>query len=281
MAGAMDQFGGITSALSRAHSPRGLVAVAELILVIILAVLLSKIAIALFAPLPVPSGAVVASAPTAARSLETGPVLNPFPETPVTAIADTSEVVADTDLNLTLMGTWAEGDGEGSAAIKTPDNKQDRFSVGDEIINNVVLDEVYADHIVINRNGAREALRFETKASAPRQRRAPTPRQPATDPNKINNRGLLDIIRIAPGRDIDGATTVELYASRNRAAFSRLQLKNGDVLQSIDGEPIPTDPSQLVAKFEELKNAGSVTLEVKRDNEIIPITIGADLLSAE
>ncbi len=251
---------------------------AERALVVLLAVILARITLTLVSPLPLPEGDAVAIAPATETPAQSNEVKSPFPSAGE-ASADAAapmEAVADTTLELTLTGVWAAPDGKGSATIQTPDGKQARFAVGDEIVPGAKLEEVYGDRVIINRNGAREALRFETKESGMRSPSAPARPQlrsgnSAGGISRAAVGALATALRAAPMMDKDGNLKIAIYSSRNRQAFSALGFEEGDILVSIDGQPAPTEASELSAYIAQMQRKSTAEMVVERDGEEIPI----------
>ena len=83
----------------------------------------------------------------------------------VVAVVEAAPIIGEdapeTDLNLTLTGRRASGDGNGSATLKLPDGSEDTFRQGETILRNVSLKAVYPTHIIISRGGVHERVTFE------------------------------------------------------------------------------------------------------------------------
>ncbi len=273
----------------RALAPR----IAEWVLIAVIAVLLARAAVAFFAPLPVPAGDRLAALPATKSQSGTVEGRNPFPAAVINAApVDAGPDLAETALDLTLTGVWPDGD-QSSAIIQRPDGKQERFAVGAEIVSGVRLVAVYPDQVVIEQNGVREALRFESKITAPRsappsapsltQSPAPAPAesaQTAGDGGKIKNApaqdGLGRAFRLAPGVDPAGRPAVLLYAGRDRAVFEASGLRDGDVLRSVNGAPPPSSPNELAAMMSQFMKAGAATIVVERDGAMETIELSQD-----
>jgi len=96
------------------------------------------------------------------------------------------EDAPETDLNLTLKGRRASGNGQGSATIKLPDGQETPVQQGDVIIKGVTLEAVYPTHIIISRKGTQERVTFERPAGlilgsddAPAETNVPSQRLPS------------------------------------------------------------------------------------------------------
>lgn len=260
----------------------------EILLVIILGVLVARVFLSLFAPLPLPHGDVTARAPGLGQSNGDFVAKSPFPATVLEASpVEIAPAVAETTLDLTLTGVWTETE-EGSALIRTPDGKESRFAVGDTIVSGVTLEAVFPNEVAINRNGVREALRFETKtaiADTPPEMIEPRGRQDPNAPLKsVTSASIGDmasILRPAPAMNSEGQLVIELYASRNRAAFAALGLKDGDRLVSVNGKKTPIDPTALSSIISQIPRADTTQIVVERGGEEIPLTISLRELGIE
>lgn len=126
-------------------------------------------------PLPVPPP--FSAPPMADRALLSR--LDPF--FPVRA--DPAGALPVTALPLSLHGVRADSaTGRGSAIIASGDGVQTVFSVGESIAAGVTLAAIAADHVVIERGGAREALWLDAAGGEAVQRYDPTASDPMPQP---------------------------------------------------------------------------------------------------
>lgn len=246
----------------------------EYALAALLAFLLVRILLSAFAPLPTPRGDALAAATGAVGAAPA--VLeakNPFPKVAVAAAPeDVAPDVADTSLDLVLRGAWPGPEG-GSAIIQTPDARQNRYAVGDEIVAGARLSAVYADQVIIDRAGAREALRFENKSAYEPAARATEPTASAPSPPTGAAVKITDIIRIGPGRDAAGNPGFALSPGADRGAFARLGFEEGDILRRINGARPPANPGELAGLIERVAGDGGAELVVERDGTEKTISI--------
>lgn len=247
----------------------------ELVLVIVLALLLAKFVWLIVEPLPTPIGDLAAPAARAAAPAVVASN-NPFPKQAIALASETAPIVdvEETTLDLTLTGVWT-GDDYATAVIKLPSGEQKSFAIGDTVVPGVTLDAVYSNQVMLLRNGLREALKFEKKLTTPSV--AP---QPVAQRNQgvgaiaqATPSGLADIVRLAPAADGSGGFAIQLYASRNRAAFAALGLKEGDRLMSINGVAAPTDASRLSALLGQMQRAETASVVVRRAGEDITLDL--------
>ena len=73
-------------------------------------------------------------------------------------VEDFGEDAPETTLNLTLTGRMAGTDG--TAILRTPDNKEGNYGLGDEIVSGVTLQAVNKDFIVLDVDGQLQRLTF-------------------------------------------------------------------------------------------------------------------------
>ena len=77
---------------------------------------------------------------------------------------------------------------------------------------------------------------------------------------------LFTQIRAVPHFEGGKATGFRLFAIRSGSLFDKIGLKNGDIIQSINGSPM-NDPSRAMALFQELRNQNDLTVEVIRNRQ--------------
>jgi general secretion pathway protein C len=186
----------------------------------------------------------------------------------------------DTTLSLTLKGILArEENSDGRAvpgAIISSSRGEDRtYQVGQTIDSSdgATLHSVYADRVLLNRNGRLETLRLpkELAASAspmampqsPLPQAAPAQgslREVITD----NATRLTDIVRLAPHVQEGQVVGFRVNPGRDRATFEALGLQPGDVVTDINGTVLD-DPSQGLQVFQSLGESTQANVTVLRD----------------
>jgi len=138
------------------------------VMAILLAFLIARIIITFTNPESIwdsPKLAVNAPQSNASRgtqdfSFNTDP-FNRMTPTAIEDILDEGEDAPETTLKLTLTGRTTGLDGSGSAILITPDNKQARYRLEDEILPGVTLQAVNKDFIVLNVDGQVQRLTFD------------------------------------------------------------------------------------------------------------------------
>ncbi len=177
----------------------------------------------------------------------------------------------ETRLSLSLLGILASSpDNESRALIGSSDGDEKPYAIGDDVIRGVRLQAIFADRVVLARDGTLETLRLNK--DAPSTAPAPMARIPSgteqtltrirdevmSDPGKASQ-----YIRVQPA-NVDGQLKgFRVYPGRERGAFNDLGLRPGDLVTSVNG--IQLDDSQKALQMlTELSKANSISLTVER-----------------
>jgi general secretion pathway protein C len=81
-----------------------------------------------------------------------------------------------------------------------------------------------------------------------------------------NMNQLFTQVRAVPHFQGGKSTGFRLFAIRQNSIFDRIGLRNGDIIQSINGEDV-SDASKALGLFQNLRNAGNVTVQLVRNKE--------------
>lgn len=197
------------------------------------------------------------------------------------AVADAPE----TTLNLKLIGLLFGNTPEGSRAlINTGGDNEAPFSVGMEVVRGVTLDKIFADRVILMRQGRPETLRLEKDAPATTVAAAPDARPDLGDAvvlpqlSSVRDQILQDptqagtYLRVqpsAPGGNMQG---YRIYPGRDRALFNAAGLKPGDLVKAINGTEL-NDASKALQMLTDLSTASSVSLTIERSGHTQNVTI--------
>lgn len=201
------------------------------------------------------------------------------------------EDLADTRLsNLSLKGTIAAEPPETAVAIIADGgNKEQVYTIGSSVSSNAKLHAVYADRVVLDENGVLTNLKL------PREFAEGSPQVEVRDRTEVmrptvseesqsiqsvvaqNVSQLSDVIRPTP-YFVDGQQQgYRVYPGRNRAQFTALGLRPGDLVKDIDGQAL-TDPTQAMEIFQTLGSASEVSVTVERNGQPEVIVLRTDQL---
>ncbi len=237
--------------------------VAELVLILGLALLLARLVWLLVAPAPQVSVLSERPMPRMLGATASGEIiradrstlvrLNPF-------ISETSDIVPDapeTTLNLTLLGLRMTVEGPGSSAmVQTPNGETKMFAIGDEIIPGVSLEHIRSDRIIISRNGVSETVLrrgrgeglsvigdgSQTEPSPDVSGISPTerPESEASRPEGYveDPSELFQMFSINP---VERGGQIYAYRLTQRGSGEDIEstgLRNGDLLLDVNGQPV-------------------------------------------
>ena len=163
---------------------------------------------------------------------------------------------------------------EGYADLGVDVHSPQTYRAGALLANGARIEEIYADYVVLTRDGQSTRLYVEGKAPA------------GADPSSLAAAGLLsvggapatpgaaadsaesltDLIRLSPVYEGERLAGLEVYANDRSDAFARLGLEAGDRIRSIDGAPV-RDAAAAIGSLRHLTEGQSMTVVVERAGE--------------
>ena len=193
-------------------------------------------------------------------------------------VTEAIENLRDTRLtSLTLKGTIAANPSElAMAIIADSGNEEKVYTIGDPVTSGANLHAVYTDRVVLNENGVLTNLKLpqDFPAGAPTglRRNSTITNRASTNTRSIrsavtrNVSKLADVIRPTPYFVNGQQQGYRVYPGRNRAQFTALGLRPGDLIKDIDGQAL-NDPTQAMQIFQSLGNADQVSVTVERNGQ--------------
>jgi general secretion pathway protein C len=171
-------------------------------------------------------------------------------------------------------------------------HKQDIAHVGETIPGCGVVKDVAWDKVILDRNGQDEILELATAQGASGAPARPVPGAAAQQPSNPhiqlvgdnqynvdrsevdsaleNMNQLFTQIRAVPHFEGGKSTGFRLFAIRQNSVFDQLGLKNGDIIQRINGNEI-SDPTKALELFGQLRNEHDIAVELLRNKD--PVTL--------
>ncbi len=178
---------------------------------------------------------------------------------------------------LILTGIFAASDPKnGLAIIGTTASNAKVYPVGERVPGNAVVHAVYIDRVLLERNGAIEALLLPRKFSGTGQ----APLLP-TAPSALdrvqrvisNEPGLIsDVLRPQPVFADGKLHGYRVYPGQNTRAFASLGLRNGDLVLAVNGTPLD-DAARGNDIFSTLGNSDQARVTVIRNGQQQDITL--------
>lgn len=189
----------------------------------------------------------------------------------------------ETSLALTLQGTYAQGNGQGYAIISPSGGKAAVYTRGNTLPGNVRLKAVYANRVLLTTTSGEESLRLirskssglslteSTPTRNAKAKQTPLSRRPKSSPQ--NPFGLNKLVRATPIRLGGRFLGYRVDPGTNPTLFTRLGLRPGDVVTSINGLPLNT-PGGALAAMRGLRNPQHISLVVERNGHRITLRPG-------
>ena len=199
-------------------------------------------------------------------------------------VDDTLKDLEPTQLNLVLLGT-VSGDRQSARAVieEKGKRKQDMYKVGDSI-QNAVIDKILRRDVVLKVGDRYEKLSME-EPSSPEEKPPPGRRYPGRSLRSPQSRmgrattitlnrkniqdslqninQLLTQVRIQPHFKDGVADGLAVSRLKRGSIFSKLGIRNGDILQQINGNAL-NSPEEIYGFYEELKSGTQASLQLSR-----------------
>jgi general secretion pathway protein C len=181
--------------------------------------------------------------------------------------------------SLLLKGTIASNPADQAVAIIADGSKVEKiYTIGSSVTSGAKLHAVYADRVVLDENGVLTNLKLpkefpEGMTVTPRRNVTLTNRPSAVANSQSiqavvaqNVSKLADVIRPTPYFVGGQQQGYRVYPGRNRAQFTALGLRPGDLIKDIDGQAL-NDPTQAMQIFQSLGTADQVSVTVERNGQ--------------
>ena len=192
------------------------------------------------------------------------------------------ETLEPTSLKLALLGTVEGDDKTGWAIIiDTTKRKQDIYHVGDSVQgaeikkivrNKVVLRVGDRDEVLTIEEGSKKADTMDfsrpniqpSTTSARRLSRTITMRRSDIEESLQDVNQILSEARVRPHFNKDNVPDGLIVTGiRGNSIFRRMGLRNGDIVQGVDGKPI-SNPDDIISMYNDLKSASNIAIQILR-----------------
>lgn len=182
-----------------------------------------------------------------------------------------------TSLKIALLGTVTGNEQNAFAVIEETDKrKQGLYKIGDSV-QNATVKKILREKVVLTVGTKDEILTMEESAASRRDKgRGPSKSTARGSTITVNRKDiqsslkdinkLMSEVRIRPHFKDGQSDGLSVSRIKGGSIFSKLGLRNGDIVQKINGEPI-NSPDEVLALYEKLKSGSRVSLEVTRKGE--------------
>lgn len=190
--------------------------------------------------------------------------------------------IPETRAQLKLHGVYLE-EGMQGAIIGEANGRQQFVRAGDSFANGIRLKEVHPDHVVLERSGKVEALRFPNAES----RSGPAPEPAPVIPSTAQTGQPLEVVDLSDAEAGEIATHLRAFVvreqgefagyrvlpGRNRALYQTLGLRPGDVITAVNGEPVQ-EAGGADAFLQQLTRSTNPSVTVRRGPETLQLQAG-------
>lgn len=201
-------------------------------------------------------------------------------------IKQSTQDAPETTLNLILRGILAAKPMSFASVIiaTSKRGKELIYGVGDTVPGNATIEEIYATHIILMRNGRLETLKLPEKSVGGRAT-GKSANSGSLNMNQSPDRLLGDIRRnIMKNPTSFGQYAIPVPVSKNgklqgyrlrpqkkgRELFKQFGIKRNDIVTRVNGVPL-NDPVQSMAALRKISTASSINLTVLRNGVEIPL----------
>lgn len=189
----------------------------------------------------------------------------------------------ETELDVKLWGTLVlSDDGRSYAVIEDKKSGgQNLYQVGDKV-QDALVKLILRERVVLDVDGKDEILQIEELApagasgggrTAQAMPEAPAPPEPVSREVNIDRKiideamgnigELMKQVRIRPFFEGGNPAGLSLVGVAPGSIFQQMGIRNGDVLQAVDGQPIQT-VDDVVNLYQSLSSADSLALQIRR-----------------
>lgn len=194
----------------------------------------------------------------------------------------------ETRLRLELLGVFQTGDTAAAGAIIAEQGGEgELYHPGASVPGNATLEEVYADRVILRRQGRLETLKLkepsldsgfqqQTVSTPPPERRQSAPEERGgEDSGRAGLRGSVERQRkqIISGLALENTEGgYRISGEAPEQVISQVGLQAGDVIVSVNGHQVGTEEADLAA-LREYHDTGSATIVVQRGAQQFTVTV--------
>jgi general secretion pathway protein C len=226
-----------------------------------------------------PPAQFTADAAPAPERVDLDPILAFAPFGSATPVAQPDAPVPTTDTGLTLLGiALAHPATQSRAIIAGGDSPVSSYGAGSLVTASITLDQVFPDHVILQVNGAPEALYFiETEAavSTDLETLIPTQDTASNDPDTVIARYRVQILQnpqtVMDRLGLQATDQGYLITDAAMPGVRQAGFRPGDLVTTVNGNPVG-NVAEDQAYFDEVAASDRATVEVQRDGQTIVMT---------
>jgi general secretion pathway protein C len=186
-----------------------------------------------------------------------------------TAAGSGADNAPNTSMPLILAGVIADKDpNKGQAIIGATAASGKLYAVGAMIPGGARLHSIYADRVLIERNGALETLPLPRNAPSGAGRSAAPPPAARAEAVAQNSTVLAGLVHIQPVFNQGKLNGYRIFpgGARGTSAFTQLGLRSGDLVVGVNGTTLD-DAGRAMEILQTLSSSASATVTVSRNGQ--------------
>lgn len=184
-------------------------------------------------------------------------------------------------LMATAPGRHAE---EGTAKLGVSEQNPQTYSAGAVLANGARLAAIYADRVILERDGESVTLHLEGEGESPgaaqRELLSVGASQELAAARPTTRSVLTDYLRPSPVFDGETLVGYQVFPGRSSGVFSQMGLQSGDVITGFDGAPL-VDGEQAMLLFQYIAEGGVALASVSRKNTRLTLSLDGALILAD
>ncbi len=188
-----------------------------------------------------------------------------------------------------LWGVAVHGDGSSYCVIEEPStHKQELYGINDKTVSCGTVKQIEWDRVILDHDSQEEVLELVEQGGPAKSGPGMAPaaalsNQPAANPHiqqvseteynidrsevdqaLDNMNQLFTQIRAVPHFEGGQSTGFRLFAIRQNSIFDQIGLRNGDIIESINGTAL-SDPSNALGMLSQLRDQNQLNVQVLRN----------------
>jgi hypothetical protein len=222
------------------------------------------------------------------------PLAPAAPPDPEISLLGTDSSISPVERSLVLVATAPEGNpGSGTASLGTDPRNPQTYAAGARLANGAVLQEIYSDYVVLDRDGEQSLLlkagakahvakrhqHIGTDSSVSSVGGEESVNQPL---EKIasSREDLSEIIRVEPFFERDEYAGLKILPGIHGGRLEQLDLQPGDIVRTIEGRRAKSADAAWQALDDAISTGTPIVVGIERDGSMMSISIDGSRLAS-
>jgi len=174
---------------------------------------------------------------------------------------------------------------EGTARLGVSSSSPQTYVAGAILANGARLREIYADHVILEKDGRTARLGVNDAPADGKPSAADAlltmggTQSTAASAISTTTEALTDYLRPSPVFDGSRLVGYQVYPGTHADTFAQLGLQGGDVLTAVDGAAV-IDAASTIDQLEALTQGRAITASVLRNGHLVTISMDGAVIAA-